>query len=99
MYVSLEIKGIPHHLFFYDCLKPRILPHCGIRTANFNSTSGVCKVNTYTKNMQSIPTKGRLATFYHHFHGVTIPTFPITLATTSYTEPSVTMGTQSLSKC
>ncbi|RLN16250.1 hypothetical protein C2845_PM02G13070 [Panicum miliaceum] len=93
-HVSLEIKGIPPHLFLYDCLKPLILPHCGIRTANFDSTSSICKVNAYTKNMQSIPTKGRLGTSYHHFHGVTTPTFPITLTTTPYTEPEQNLPSQ-----
>ena len=85
-HVSLQIEGIPPQLFFYDCLKPLLLPYCGIRTADFDKSIGTCKVNAYTKNLQSIPTEHQLGIHYHRLDGVTTHTFPITLATTPYIE-------------
>ena len=84
--VAIDIDGIPPHTFNPSALGRLLERHCSIQAHNFNESRGVCRVDAYALNKDSIPKSGYVGLQYTGPHGVTNVVFPVTMATYNYSE-------------
>lgn len=87
--VSIDISGFPSHAFQPTCLRPLLSDHCSIQAYAFNKSRGMCRVDAYALNTQSIPHSGYIGFQYPQAQGVRNVVFPVTMKTYPYSEAPV----------
>ncbi|RLM55200.1 hypothetical protein C2845_PM10G11010 [Panicum miliaceum] len=85
--LTIEIHGIPPHMFNFNSPSTLLDPHCEIESYNMDKKAGICTVEAFSAGVHSIPQTGFISYPRRTGYGTTIHSFPVTLKTKLSTKP------------
>jgi hypothetical protein len=85
--VTIEIHGIPPHAFHASSLNALLDPHCDVENYVMDKKAGICTIEAFALNTNSIPSTGLLSYPRRTGYETTIYSFPVTLKTKLSTKP------------